>query len=616
MTASRANSRQGFALGIAGIAPAAVLSAALLLGALTAQGARAEAESAQLSGPISGLIGAEGYEMSSIGESSALAPMDGIDTAGWREAPWSTRRWDTPLLDSSEGGLTAAIWVGSDPDSLAPLIARLPSARDSGTAFLLTRRLLLSASAPPPGSDPDSWLALRIERMTALADMQGLQRLMALLPATEQPILRQSAQEAISLLHADRATLCADRAEVADPEPLSLRDRELAIICALYRGQQGPMAGDIDALRQAAAAQPQAEAQTRGFLLLAEAISVGQSLSPAATAELATRRLGILEAQLLHRFSFEEIRPLWSRIDAAGRLVISNDPFTDLRLRTLAREWAVTTERMERDQLAAAYDAFPFIEEDLAAGFLVSGLLEGTTARAFAWQSLKRLNDPGERLALVAWALNQARSERTYAGVAEVLLPRLDFSPEAAAIPGVSVVAGQALYVMGRYEEATAWLLVARREGSISAQSANATWRLWPYARLAGLAMPHKPMGLIAWRSTQSFEPDERLAEREALLLSLLRALGDDMNTGWFGAPEMDISAVSIPSAEEMELLQASVQGRSGETLVRVLNLLGDWSTGEASPQQLALAVEALDRIGLPLEARALAIEAAHRAGI
>ena len=237
-------------------------------------------------------------------------------------------------------------------------------------------------------------------------------------------------------------------------------------------------------------------------------------------------------------------------------------------------------------------------------------------ARAFVWQSLAVQDDPAARLGLVDWALEEARRDGCYAGAARVLLPRLDFSPEGASVPGTPGLAGRALYVLGRYEEATAWLLVARREGTISADAANASWRLWPYARLAGLAMPNEPAGLIAWRSTQSYEPEEQLKARETLLLNLLRALGDGINPDWFGTAETPAAAPARPDPRARALEQASAEGRIGETLARVLLLLDENQDERPSPAALAAAVEALDRIGLPLEARALAIESANNAGI
>ncbi|GAB5467136.1 MAG: hypothetical protein Kilf2KO_01660 [Rhodospirillales bacterium] len=582
-------------------------AATLLLAAPPAAG-----DSTTAAGPISGLLGTDGYELSVIGDTSALAPMDGIGTAGWREAPWSTPRWQTPLLSATEGGFTGAIWAGSDPGTIGTLLAELPSARDSATAFLLTRRLLLSASEPPSGFDPTTWLSLRVERLAALADIEGLERLLALLPADQTPALRRLAQLHITLLRADRRTLCGLFTEPSQAAAGQRQDSEQEIkIAALCRLEGEDLAGFQQALSPLRGVDP-----NDGFLALAEAILSGQGLSAILAAKLSTAELDLLDAQLLHRFDYEAIRPLWGRINAAGRVALNADMRVDLRLRTLAREWAVATHRASAASLAQAYADFPFFGEDLAAGFGAGQGLSGATARAFAWQSLQRLRDPGERLATVSWALDSARKDWTYGGAARVLLPRLDFSPEAASIPGVSDLAGRALYVMGRYEEATAWLLVARREGAISAQAANATWRLWPYASLAGLAMPNEPMGLMAWRSTQGYEAEDQLLAREALLLELLRALGDGMNTGWFGAPEQALTAPQPQSQAAAALTLSSMQGHSGETLARVLNLLGDWNRTAPTPSDVALAVQALDRIGLPLEARALAIESAHRAGI
>ncbi len=561
-----------------------------------------------IDGPISGLLGIEAVKQPDPSAYSALAPMNGIGTAGWREAPWSAQRWQAPVLDPAEGLLGGDLWRGSDPETVLDLMAKLPTARDSATAFQLARRLVLSAAEPPAGVEGAPWLALRIERLAALGDLEGMERLLGLLPADQAPTLRRRVQVEVALMRSDRRELCglsATAEEAGAPDHLWLK---ISTLCTVEQNDRPGTEKQLAALRSAGVED--------GFTALVDALLHTMPSSAELSANLADDRLGALEAQLLNHFEFRVVRPLWHRITAAGRISLAFDRHSDLRIRTLAREWAASTGRLPGSAVARAYEDFSFFEEDLAAGVAGGQVLSGPVARAFAWQSLQAQSDPVDRLATVSWALEQARADGCYAGVARVLLPRLDFSPEGAAVPGVSDLAGRALYVMGHYEEATAWLLVARREGTISAHSANASWRLWPYARLAGLAMPNERTGLIAWRSTQQYDAEDELRAREALLLDLLRALGDGVSPGWIGAPETFSAEPAALPPDAMALQYASARGRLGETILRVLVSLDDRDSGLMPRGSVALAVEALDRIGLPLEARALAIEAANDAGI
>lgn len=601
MTSSLASRFRRIALSTA----AAGLLSASPIGSVAAQNSSQGTASTP---PISGLLGAELSQNPSLATSRALAPINGMGTAGWQEAPWSAPRWQTPVLDLSEGGFTGDIWLDSDPSALVALVRVMPSARDSASAYQLARRLLLSAAVPPMGIEDAAWQGMRVERLAALGDLGGLQRLLSVLPADEAGPLRARALAEIALLTGDSSTLCQmneQRSATADQDGFW---QEIVTVCLVESEDRDQLRLHLLELQQAGIDNETAR--------LAWALLKEQPLGDALLIGLEEVSLGSTEAQLLPRFTYTQVRPLWHRVSAAGRMALALDRHSDLRLRALAREWAVATQRLPAEQLAAAYEDFPFAEEDLRAGVAADLELRGPVARAFAWQSLGLLQDPQERLWLLESALKLAKEDRCYAGVAAVLLPRLDFSPENAAIPGTSGLAGRALYVMGRYEEATAWMLVARRDSTISAQAANASWRLWPYARLAGLALPNDTTGLIAWRSTQNYEPEGLVSARETLLRALLRALGDGFNQGWVS---LSTQQSALPAAEAegtYALRAASSTGRLGETLLRVLVLIDGHRDGAASQSTLALAVEALDRVGLPLEARALAIEAAHNAGI
>ncbi len=605
MIASRARWRLPLAVG----ATAFSLLFPPSIGELRAQ---QSSSSAAYAGPISGLLGAELSDHPTLATSRALAPLNGMGTAGWQEAPWSAPRWQSPVLDLSEGGFTGDIWQGSSPETILDLVRSLPNARESASAYQLARRLLLSAAVPPSGIEDATWQALRVERLADLGDLTGLQRLLALLPADQVGSLRERTQAEIALLSGDRTLLCQLSERQQPTQSPRLRDerfwQEVATICQVERNDPKALRAHLEGLQQNGIDNETAR--------LAWALLEGQSLGDALLIGMQEVSFGSPEVQLLPQFAYLQVRPLWHRISAAGRMALAQDRRSDLRLRALAREWAVATERLPAERLAAAYEDFPFAEQDLRAGARAELELDGPIARAFAWQSLGILTDPQKRLSLLLIALEGARADHCYAGAAAVLLPRLDFSPENAAIPGTSDLAGRALYVMGRYEEATAWMLVARRDSTISARAANASWRLWPYARLAGLAFPNDTTGLIAWRSTQNHEPEGIVSAREALLLGLLRALGDGFNQGWLAVPQEATASTASASNSAAALRAASSSGRLGETLVRILILIDGHKDGQTDQQTLALAVEALDRVGLPLEARALAIEAAHNAGI
>jgi hypothetical protein len=203
--------------------------------------------------------------------------------------------------------------------------------------------------------------------------------------------------------------------------------------------------------------------------------------------------------------------------------------------------------------------------------------------------------------------------------MAEVVLPELEADPEDSGLAWLAAMLGRANYVLGRYEAATAWLLLAKREAPVSAQAAAASLRLWPYARLAGTTMFANEAGVDGWRYAQNDPASDEVAEQAAFLEVLFEALGEADAVAWAEPAEEQLAreeAAAPVAAALVALEEASRAGRLGETVLRVLVLLGEGDPAEAQPQALGAALSALMQVGLPLEARALAIEAALGKGI
>jgi hypothetical protein len=101
------------------------------------------------------------------------------------------------VLTLSEGSFGADLWQGTDRRVVEALLPRLPVNTVSPTLFDLARRLLLTDAPLPPSLlagqsvAPINLLQVRLERLAALGDLAGLNRLLDRLPTAQEPVLRQ-----------------------------------------------------------------------------------------------------------------------------------------------------------------------------------------------------------------------------------------------------------------------------------------------------------------------------------------------------------------------------------------------------------------------------------------
>src|SRR5262249_28246933 len=116
----------------------------------------------------------------------------------------------------------------------------------------------------------------------------------------------------------------------------------------------------------------------------------------------------------------------------------------------------------------------------------------GPIGRARLYQATGATLDPQARARLLQAALDHARHQGGYLLAVQAnmiyLLPLLP-APELAWFAGD---AGRALYVAGHYEQANAWLELARSQATSDGPSAAAASALAGYARIAGVGPPVK----------------------------------------------------------------------------------------------------------------------------
>jgi hypothetical protein len=519
------------------------------------------------------------------------------------------------ILDPSHGGFPADLWRGTDRRTVERLLPYLPGALGSATMRDLARRLLLSNAAPPatrPGQASDrgtNLLALRVGRLAAMGDFEGLSGLLEVAPQRYDTEAVARARVETLFLDARGDAACKEvRIKVAEQES-TVYWRKALVYCQILQDDMDGANLGLALLREEGAADADPV-----FFALANSLTgvqeIDASVSPTTALQLAMYQ--------------STGRPLpVEAIDQAspGLLVLlTRAQANSLDQRTKAAERAVMLGLIEPAELAGLYLDYPFDADQRANAISASGLLTGPERRALFYQAASGQDVPAARAEILNAALKAAGEDGSYGLMARVLEPLVAGIPLQSELAWFAESAGRVLYAAGRFEQASAWLNLARQESLLNTQAAKAVAALWPYSRLAGALAATWQGDLSTWAETQIGKTPEQTAERELLLRTVFQALGQSDPLTWtdlVGAQPLEQLAGLQPDAALIYALsEASQLDKLGETVLLALLALGEEGPGGAHPLVLHEVLAALMRVNLKQEARLLAIEAAVANGI
>ncbi len=523
------------------------------------------------------------------------------------------------ILDSASGGFGRDMWRGSKRSSVERLLPRLPGAMTSPTMRSLARRLLLTDAVPPrqrvAGGGPGAvnLLAVRVDRLAALGDVQALNDLLRVVP-------RRYDDEAIARARVEGLLLGGDPAGACQTVRGAITEyhgdpywRKAMVFCQIHSGEHDQAMLGVGLMRE------QGISDDPTFFSLVDAYSGAKVTELSVVSPLHFAMLGAVDRPI-PKDLIDEASP--------GLLVaIAQWPGAELGQRTQAAERAVSLGALEPDALARLYAEVSFSAEQRDDAIAVAGDLEGPQSRGLLYQAAQRQDLHSQRAELLRAAMDNARKDGLYPMAVSVLLPLLSTVPVRPELVWFAEPAGRAFYGAGRYQEAGAWFTLARQEAILNPQAAAAVAALWPYSRLANSPALAWEGDLSAWRAARGDDsPAER--DRQALLRGAFMALGESDSLSWIDlvtdgetptdfAAEPGISTHPVPNAALLyALAESSEMRRLGETVLLALLVLGENGPANSHPMALNAALSGLMRAGLPGEARALAIEAAIAKGI
>ena len=537
-------------------------------------------------------------------------------------------------LGERTGGFGVELWRGSTRQTVARLTPALPAGAISPAGRDLLRRLLLSsAEAPePPGAamPGGAILVARLERLAAMGERRGLDELLQSTASLKsEPLARLRAEQ--SLLRNDAAAACNQERDLGSSPNDRSNDRywaQINVFCRALAGEHERAALAAQLLRETGQAVVD---QTFDALVRAMRGDVAEPLAslkdptPLALAMLRAARQPI------------PVDVLAKPQDGGILTAIAASPNATLETRLAAAERAVALGAMAGESLAQIYVSVPHSPADIADALARAPALGGAKGRALLHRAIETQTDLIERVRLLRAALAQGGDRVGYLASIRANLPAIEAIPPTATFIAAATDFARALLYARRFEAARRWLaLVARAPAGEAADDARLA--LWPYALLDGgrsaagdasssptfaspaFASPADLDGwLAAWRMREAARDPARVEARAAILFGMLQSFGYPVApsawTGLLGPPYS--AAGTMPSMALSHVLQAAAgAGRTGETVLLALIMLGEGGIAEAGPMAAIQAIEALRGVSLDAEARQLAIEALVASGL
>jgi hypothetical protein len=514
-------------------------------------------------------------------------------------------------LEPEMGGLSVDMWRGSDRARIDRLLPRLQPTL-SPTLSDLTRRLLLSSARAPVGPvGGRNLVAVRAERLATMGYPADALELLRLLPAKQRDA--DSARQIADLAWRtyDLVGGCAEVAEAVGQFGADLYWQQAQVFCQLSAGKTAEAALGLDLLREDGGTDAL-------FYDLAAAVD---GTGGAAITELPV--INPLYLAMLRSAHQPLPADIAKTTGSTEYPLIAESETADPAVRLALGEFAAAAGVLAPETLVEIYAAQPADPGVVDTVLDIPDAGETPESRAMLYQATQRGALPQIRAQYLQRALAvHLQSPDAWLRL-RVFAPRLEELVPSPEMVGFAPDAARALYALGRFDLAQAWLQVV--EQSPEWRNSGVVWpSLLAFDHLAGGNRPVPLLELLLEAPTD----DQGLAptadgERAARVQALFDAFDDSVDLT--GAATEGTVVASTEGAIEMpeknlnlwlDLGDAAGGGRVGETVL--LSLIGLQSQGfdQIEPVWIKRILRGLRRVGLEDEARALAIEIAIANGL
>ncbi len=500
------------------------------------------------------------------------------------------------------GVFGADLWQGSSDIRLSDLMDRLPLPARSPVMQSLMRRLLASAAAPAPGELAEGDFVAR--RLALLLQLGAFEEAGQIAELAGEPAGSWSQAEAL-LWRGELERACHIVGTALTSQP-SRQWRRVLVLCQAHQGNV-------------------AAAELTLTLLYDDPAGVDDSYLPIASHLLGHIEVeaAVLDDAVSFAASLAGSAPLDSGAisglgpAAARALALYTNAPEDVRV--AAAERAAALGSLSPEELGEVWRLPAFTEDTLrsvdpANPARGEAELAGPMARALLYQGAGFAEDNALRTELLQalWSsAPDAPGLSAFAGAS--LVSALTLTPDGSS-PSFAALAIRALAATGRGDAAATWYRALA--GSQETDGTGALWHGLPVIAVFGAdngVMWNTDTAIQWWNGAPSDVSPEAHAIRADRVFMVLDALGHNPGeAAWalfFDGPR-DIEA-TMPHIGLRYALRDAVRGRrTGEALLLALIVLGEEGPAGASAIAVGSVIRALRAIGLPEDARAIAVEA------
>jgi len=523
------------------------------------------------------------------------------------------------LRDGADG-LGADLWRGARRGQIIELMGLMPGATPSATMNALAQRLLLTTAAVPNGGNaaaPDSYLATRLDRLAALGDP-------ALAADLAQAAPGRGQDEAVVRVMTDAAFLvgahdaaCSEVRGALGTFGGDIGWRKALAFCQMI-GNERPQANLTAAtLREQS---PQAAKDDTAFFALLAALGGDRNAKPASLPAPTPLHVAMLRAAKLAAPA-----DAFEAGDMAVLAALAQLPEGPLDARLAAAERAEAYGALPTSVLIKLYEELRFTQPQLANALTGAESESGPRARALLYGAQARQGAAAARAVLIQRALSLSQDAGLFPTSARVYADALAGIPPTSDLAWFAASATRALFAAGRIREGRAWLgaLGGGLGGGVGGTASGAqelppAVALLPYALITAEPRSVPVWDAELWRRWRAAQ-GPLMATRASLLLTLLEGLGRPApEEAWDGlARARTDRADHLPAPSVLRTLEVSAAtDRKGLAVLAALASFGPEGPAGTHPLVIGMALAGLRNIGLEVEARALAVDAAIGAGL
>jgi len=523
------------------------------------------------------------------------------------------------ILDASNGGFSAGMWVGTPRATIRRLIGAIPADIHSPVMRSLADRLLLTAAALPPAtSDAEkaadgSVLALRAGRLQAMGLVDRSKALIVASPLrSSDPALIRLLVENM-LLANDLGGAC-DEVRREGGRLTSNFWQRATVFCQILSGKN-----------EAAQLGANVLAETPGFedkvfLTLVDALTQHTKVQIDTLPSPDGLHLAMLRSANLPvpADAVEKAAP-----DVLRAIGVS--PNTDLDLRLRAAERAALAGAIGIPRLAQIYMSIEFSESELNTALSTAANNWTPRGRALLYRAARMQTVPTAKAAVIQKAFELGRRDGQLLLLVRLYADMLKGLPVSADLAWFAGEAAKGLLALGERDAARPWLTLLRERRLRDEDARNARDRLWALAILAGddRYAVDDSAGMTAWlealRAEEPADTKGHAFELAGFGLVLMQAVGLAIPEPYWEKllqPPERIPTLAPPPAFTPALENAVHGGRLGETVLLSILMVGPDGTLGADPALLRDVISALRSVGLEAEGRALALEAVLTNGL